>query len=44
MTVRGVQRGGRFLVSSNMEFQLSPIVAEEHGAGQRASGDESELR
>jgi len=44
LIVHGVQRGGRFLVSSNMEFQLSPGAAEGQSAGQGASVEENDNR
>ena len=44
LIVRGVQRGARFLVSSNMEFQLSPSAAEQQGAGGAGSDDEDDRR
>ena len=44
MIVRGVQRGGRFLVSSNMEFQLSPGAGQGQGAGQGDNDDQNDHR
>ena len=39
LTVRGERHGTRFLVSSNMEFQLSPTAVDALGAGEADSSD-----